>query len=838
MRLRATAVALCAMLAAAGYSSAAALELVSGSQPRCVLVVGDQCPTPERSLAAVLQARIRKRTGCTVPIVAEKGARGAPTAVLIGAPQGNALARRLCQQAGKLVPTPKSVGPGGYVVHTLDRDGTTWAVLAGSDSRGTACAVGKFLRAIDFSGRDATVPRLAVVDKIDPATVMECMQYKPAQWGNAFKDAPIERIREYIEDMALWGSTSLWNVCCYMINDPFKPDADATSRRKWERVRDLFKYAHSLGLRIGYVDCPNSVYDDQLGLRKLGGTFRYREDVCPSIPQVRRVLLANREHLARAAREAGIEFDSFLYFAHDNGGCDCERCKPWIRTFLALSHEMHRLAVTHHPRLKIYLTTWMCSGAEKRMMLDFIRDAKPPWVAGVMDRPGVSLPEPYVSVGWLTIFAYGAGLSYGKKGANPLPLFLPPRIQEYHKRGLRAVLTYSEGIYDDFNTALVAQVCRHPFRTAPRKLLIEYAHANFGTRPADSAALADLVLAKFKGAAHDSIRPTLRVEDPTHVLAALEALEQRMPPWGREGWRYGVLKARVQLEVLDEQARALAAWGLRLEQALGKAVAQDDDALGDALAKAKADLAELQATAGRLAAECAKLTRHLYVDLYGSPNRHAAHGSFRLPLPPASLLARVAQQCDALASERDAARRRQGVAELLERLRNIPRPGARAAPRETARVPRHLALGRKAAASSVYDHRFPASRAVDGKPIVTRGASENCWASARGQAQGAWWQVDLGKRTPIREVRVWFRNIWDRGYAFVPKSITFQVSDDGAAWRTVLSKATALPKEGAPYGKTPSVFALTAQGRHLRLLFEDGSQNREQVVELTEVEVH
>ena len=85
---------------------------------------------------------------------------------------------------------------------------------------------------------------------------------------------------------------------------------------------------------------------------------------------------------------------------------------------------------------------------------------------------------------------------------------------------------------------------------------------------------------------------------------------------------------------------------------------------------------------------------------------------------------------------------------------------------------------------------------------------------------------------------MWFRNIWDRGYAFVPKSITFQVSDDGAAWRTVLSKATALPKEGAPYGKTPSVFALTAQGRHLRLLFEDGSQNREQVVELTEVEVH
>ena len=47
-----------------------------------------------------------------------------------------------------------------------------------------------------------------------------------------------------------------------------------------------------------------------------------------------------------------------------------------------------------------------------------------------------------------------------------------------------------------------------------------------------------------------------------------------------------------------------------------------------------------------------------------------------------------------------------------------------------------------------------------------------------------------------------------------------------------------MPKEGSPYAKTPSVFRLNAKGRHLRLLFEDGTQNtRIPAIEITEVEV-
>ena len=979
-------------------SDVAPLVIVEKGQAKSVVCCGDGSAAPERNICKVLRDRIRKRTTGALAVVSEAEvthmAKG--LVILVGSPRGNALSRRLCKQTGNLVPTRDNVGPGGFVVHTIDHDGKTWIVLAGADIRGTVCAVGKFLRSIDFRDNRATIQPLSIVDRIDPAEAMDSQQYKPAQWGNSFKDAPIEQIREYLEDLALWGSCSMWNVCCYKIPDPFKKGGDRLGQMKWARVRDLFKYAHSIGLDIGYVDCPNSVYDDQLHLRKLGGKFRYREDVCPSIPEVRKVVLENRENLYRAAKEAGIDLKFALHFAHDNGGCDCERCAPWIQTYLELSEEIYRIAAKHHPHLRIYLTTWMCSGAEKRMMLDYVRKERPKWVAGVMDRPGVELPEGYVSSGWQTIFGCGPRECYGKMGADPLPRFIPGKIQEYHRRGIRALFTYTEGIYDDINSAIAAQACRHPFREDLRDLLEEYCHWNFGTSAADSAKLSDIILTKFNAEKHGSFNARLHVDDPEQVLGEMAEIEKRMPEWGRTGWQYGILKTRVQLERLDDQALSVRTWTRGIRDAFASASGREDAALR----QVRAMLVERQTQFDSLTEQCQALTRHLYVDLYGSPNRHPAHGAFRLQLPWRGLVAALAKRCDDLARMTDQAARREGVSVVLAALEaqspsagsspvlrltgTAVIPGARFSggaglrlrpdemlahaanlidaadsghsimsaeldfepgeepltqpvkltlrgrdgttaggkvyieiavngkkihfgendfgrkrytehryairpdhikpgtnrlairnldpgrsgrqvliasatlevsregevempepitdvrpPAWTIRVQANLALGRKATASSVYDHRFPASSAIDGKPIVIRGPSENAWGCERHKARGAWWQVDLGKPTPIREVRLWFRHIWSRGYSFVPKSITFQVSNDGAAWQPALARSTDVPRGGTPYEAAPSVFRMSANGRYLRLLFEDGSQNAAiPVMEITEVEVY
>ncbi len=654
-------------------TSAADAVLVHQGRPNCRIVLGRQSPAVQQNIAQLLVRRIAKRTGCRLPIVYRKDDQQQATeevVILIGDPSTNLLVESLCRQADVPSPTPDNVGPGGFVVYSLMREGKPWVVLAGSDDRGTVCAVGKFLRSIDFADRSTTVGRLEIIERIDPTKRMLSQPQKPAQWGNAFLDAPINRIREYVEDMAMWGTDSMLSLCAWQVDNPFREDADSRSVGKWKRVRDVLLHAQSLGMDVGYFDYPNCVYEDQTHLRKLGGKFRYPKDACPSIPEVREVLLENRENIYLSAKQAGLEFSFLIHNAHDFGGCDCDKCAPWMKTFLKLNEELYHIARKHHPRVKIYLTTWACSKEERRILFDFLCEKKPEWVLGVLDRPGVELPIPYVSVGWQTIFACGGHECYGKMGADPLPLFLQKKVQEFHDRGIRAVHTYSEGIYDDINNMVVAQVCRRPFRKDIHELLAEYCHAAFGTGSEDSLKIADLILCKFRHSTKGPFNAALRVIDPKEVQAVFEDVETRMPDWGKRGWQYGILKTRVQLEVLDEKAQSYEGWFRRIDDLLTIAASSGDDiALRTALEEAKSSLGNLESSFGQIEAESRRLTDRLYLDLYGTPERHAAHGCFRPALPYYSLVPKLFRRCEALAADAKSDRRKEGAIALLKTLR-------------------------------------------------------------------------------------------------------------------------------------------------------------------------
>ncbi|MCD9022416.1 discoidin domain-containing protein [Cohnella silvisoli] len=148
--------------------------------------------------------------------------------------------------------------------------------------------------------------------------------------------------------------------------------------------------------------------------------------------------------------------------------------------------------------------------------------------------------------------------------------------------------------------------------------------------------------------------------------------------------------------------------------------------------------------------------------------------------------------------------------------------------------PANLALNKMASASSMFSSAYSAAKAVDG--LDNKDDTENAWASANGQSTvNQWWRVDLGQTSNIGKVNVVFRSVNGIAY-YVPKSITFQVSNDGTNWTTVISKSTNVPTEGSAYNSTPYTYTLNQSGRYVRLLFETGSQNI--LVELSEVEAY
>jgi hypothetical protein len=139
-------------------------------------------------------------------------------------------------------------------------------------------------------------------------------------------------------------------------------------------------------------------------------------------------------------------------------------------------------------------------------------------------------------------------------------------------------------------------------------------------------------------------------------------------------------------------------------------------------------------------------------------------------------------------------------------------------------------------ASSELTSANAAGKAVDG---IGADDIQNFWATANGQDVGSWWQADFRKEIDLPAIRITFRELGKR-YNFVPASITFQVSNDGKNWTTVIEKSKDVPPNtGAVTGKVYD-YALNTKGCYLRLLFEDGTDRAiagYKVVQLVEVQV-
>ena len=144
---------------------------------------------------------------------------------------------------------------------------------------------------------------------------------------------------------------------------------------------------------------------------------------------------------------------------------------------------------------------------------------------------------------------------------------------------------------------------------------------------------------------------------------------------------------------------------------------------------------------------------------------------------------------------------------------------------------------RSATASSQYDPTTGPEKANDG--ILAANDISNFWGSANDQDVGAWWQADMGEVTDIKGVQIQFRGLGGT-YHFVPKSITFQVSDDGEKWTTALEKSQDVPANMSPYTGKMHDYPFDAKGRYVRLLFEEGTDHRVRnlkLVELVEVRI-
>jgi hypothetical protein len=528
---------------AAAVLAAAPIELVSGGQPRGAVVVAPNAGPIARRAAALFTTRVERKTGAKLPIQRALPAAGA---AIVFATAGSS------QLSGIQAPTSAQLGEEGFA---LVEKGARLYIVA-REGRGMIYGAGKILRTAQYERASMRAQPPLGLDK--PA-MGHRMLYLAIHVENFYEMQEARTIlREVVEDIALWGANGVWvwfDQSQY--NDPFEKGVDnADARKRWDKEKEVLRLAQDLGLKPGYTMSDNDLYRNQVTPEiKAPNTEKwanFQRLACPSVPRAREILLRNKENLARGLAEAGVHLEMGCHFAYDTGGCLCDRCRPWVKTFLNLAKDVHETFRKYHPAMRSYMSDWHFTDEEARTAIDFFRERKPDWFGGVFkdDRHPADrftrLPPGYPVLTFLEITEIGG---WGTVGANPFPKRLVNIFGDLRRTGQDGYVAYSEGIYDDFNKASAARIAWDPGVT-PEQLASEYANYFF-----DAGVAADFtsMTAGMESAwtnpmgswgQQQFVQPAEKADEVAKLALSISA---RLPAAVRKNWRWQVFEYRARI---------------------------------------------------------------------------------------------------------------------------------------------------------------------------------------------------------------------------------------------------------------------------------------------------
>jgi hypothetical protein len=113
--------------------------------------------------------------------------------------------------------------------------------------------------------------------------------------------------------------------------------------------------------------------------------------VCPSIPEAHEALLKHWEEVF----EKRQGFAVLRFFAGDPGGCRCERCRPWGKTFIHLCEELGEIWLKHHPNTIVLAANQDLDNAGDQAIFDYLNEAPRPWLYGLAYGPGSNAMSKY-----------------------------------------------------------------------------------------------------------------------------------------------------------------------------------------------------------------------------------------------------------------------------------------------------------------------------------------------------------------------------------------------------------------------------------------------------------
>jgi hypothetical protein len=503
-----------------------------------VIVLGKDADPLEVKAARLLADRAGERLGRTPAVVSDAPVDGTPHVVL-GTPSSSALVRAAVETGDLRLGA--ALGEEGFALRT---DAGPGALVAAHDPHGLVNGVGRLLRESSFTGGSWRMPGAHALHAVPQRPLRPI--YFATHLGNWYTQASDDELHRYIDDLALCGFNALVTWFDFHHHSSFDDGAAA-----WERLCKLDGMAREAGMKIGRIAIVNESFDGQAApeLRAVGrlGNTGWATDLCPSIPEARRIILANRrEFLERTLQSTSLDW--LCLWPYDQGGCNCERCMPWPATYYELAREIAELTADVSPATEVQLSAWWIGQhrpEEDEQLFEQLKRGER-WfqtiVVGSAElrrwrAAGLQVPDAYRLLLFPEISMFD-DRPWGSRGANPAPRKFAAQMAEFAP-DIAGAVPYSEGRFEDVNKAVWAQLMWDP-SADPLQLVEGYCRYEFGADVAADAAR--LILAIEEGSRNFSNAAERR--DEAVRLGAI--MDER----ARASWRWELIRSRPAIDAL------------------------------------------------------------------------------------------------------------------------------------------------------------------------------------------------------------------------------------------------------------------------------------------------
>ncbi|MBQ8258702.1 MAG: hypothetical protein IJY97_03985 [Clostridia bacterium] len=426
--------------------------------------------------------------------------------------------------------------------------------MVGSDTLGLYYGIGKLLHSAKWS--ESEFSPCSTNGVVSPACVCRTVSYA-IHFYNWYQMAPDDEQESYLEDLLLWGYNTFHCALPIVNATTFEDDMFVKAVKN---VRRLFKMAKKFGMKLSLSVCKNQgmrsspkEYAADMSTMNLKLRGNLGRNLCPSNPEALEHLRWIWRSVMENFRDIGL--DQACCWPYDEGGCGCEKCRPWGAVgygnmIKAFKEELVKI----FPNAKINASTWAFdapddegeyAGFYERLKGDLSDVVDSILVDAHGDFPRYPLEHEPIKpiVNFPEISMWGLA-PWGGFGANPLPERFQ-RIWDSSKHIISGGIPYTEGLYEDISKVQWIGYYWHPEKHYS-EILAEYVSYEYGEEFVEDAI--ELMRLIEINHTHIGNREYSEAAVAEKALEIAEYINERLSERAKYSWRWRILYIRARLD--------------------------------------------------------------------------------------------------------------------------------------------------------------------------------------------------------------------------------------------------------------------------------------------------